>query len=167
MVKAQACIGTYHDLLKHSIPQKERMLKIVRAGYSCATEVASCLVKEHGYGGRLAHSIVATMVRMAREKGLKSYECTGELLDEAAAYLDVRRPGVDTETVRRLLDPEDFVRAHNNLGGTAPEENRRLLDKRAAQLDRAAERQGMRRDSVRSALENLDRVSAEIRDAVT
>jgi len=166
MVKAQACIGTYHDLLKHSLPQKERMLKIVRAGYSCATEVASHLIEEHGYGGRLAHSIVATMVRKAREKGLKSYECTGELLDEAAAYLDVRRPGLTTETVQRLLDPEEFIRTHRNLGGTAPEENKRLLDKRAAVLREAAERQSARRDRVRNALVTLDRTSREIQNAV-
>jgi len=162
MVKAQACIGTYHDLLKHSIPQKERMLKIVRAGYSCATEVASHLIKEHGYGGRLAHSVVATMVRKAREKGLKSYECTGELLDEAAVYLDVRQPGLDTETVQRLLDPESFIQSHHHLGGTAPKENRRLLEKRAGTLDQAAERQSARRERVETALRNLDRKSAQI-----
>jgi len=163
MTRAQALIGTYHDLLKHSIPQKERMLKIVRAGYSCATEVASHLIEKGGYGGRLAHSISATMVRKARERGLKSYQCTGELLDEAAGYLGVRKPGLDTETVRRLLDPEEFIRTHNRLGGTAPEENRRLLEKRAGQLAEALERQRTRRERVRSALESLDRASAEIR----
>jgi argininosuccinate lyase len=162
MVRAQACIGAYHDLLKHSMPQKARMLKIVRAGYSCATEVASHLIAELGYGGRLSHSIVATMVRQAREKGLKSYECTGELLDEAAVYLDVRKPGLDTATLRRLLDPEEFIRTHNRQGGTAPEENRRLLDKRAVRLAEARERQGARRGKVETALAEMDRISREL-----
>ncbi len=162
MVRAQACIGTYHDLLKHTLPQKNRMLKIVRAGYSCATEVASYLIQEKGYGGRLSHSIVASMVRMARQKGLKSFECTGELLDEAAEYLSVAKPGLETALVRKLLDPEEFIRTHSHLGGTAPEENKRLLDKRATVMADALERQQNRRTRVEDALKELDRISKEI-----
>jgi argininosuccinate lyase len=164
MIRARCCIGIYHSMLAHSIPQKERMRKVLRAGFSCATEVASYLVRERGYGGRLAHSIVATMVRKARERGWKSEQCTGELLDEAAGYLGVEKPGLDTATVQQLLDPDAFIRSHHHLGGAAPEANRRLLDKRKTTLAEAAHRQRERRRQVDEAFERLNAESKRIQE---
>jgi argininosuccinate lyase len=115
-------------MLDVAIPQKERMLKIVKAGYSCTTELAVCLIREHNYGGRAAHSVVATMVRNARCKGLKSYECTGAMLDEAARYLEMKEPGLTDEEVKKQLDPEEFVKTHTNLGGTAQKEKTRTQE---------------------------------------
>ena len=98
---------------------------------------------------------------MAREQGKKSYECTGELLDQAAEYLSVRKPGLDTAAVQKWLDPEAFIKNHNRLGGTAPEENARLLEKRRAVLGDAALRQQQRREGVKSGLQALDTTADE------
>ena len=76
--EAHMSIRRFENLLKHLCPQKERMEELLRGGYSCATQLASYLIKTKAYGGRLAHSIVATMIRQARGKGLKAFECTGE-----------------------------------------------------------------------------------------
>jgi argininosuccinate lyase len=156
--EARLAIRRFELNLKHMHPQKKRMKSIVRSGYSCATELASYLIKKKGYGGRLAHSIVATMVRQARMKALKSYECTGEMLDEAAAYLNVPKPGLSTEIVRKQLDPEEFLKTHTHLGGAAPEETLRLLKKRESVMAEAQQRQEQRRaqvDTAISALENM------------
>ena len=157
MVHAHLGAKLFDNMLKHTFLQKERMLKIVKAGFSCATELAAYLIREEGYGGRLAHSIVATLVRDAREKGLKSTDLTGEMLDEAAAFLDVRKPGLDTKTVQKCFDPEEFVKTHKHIGGVAPEENARLLKKRRVQLDEAIARQKDRRGRVREGLGMLER----------
>ena len=158
------CLGWFRSMVDHLLPQKERMKAIARAGYSCSTELATCLVKEHGYGGRLAHSIVATMIRQARTAGLKSYECTGEMLDAAAASLNVRQPGLDTPTVTRCLDPEEFLKTHTNLGGAAPTETRRLLALRKQRLAATKERQHARRAKAEGGLAELERIAAEIRE---
>jgi argininosuccinate lyase len=141
MTHARECFGWITNMLDNVFPQKERMLQLVREGFSCSTELAAYLIREKGYGGRLAHSIVATMVRQARVKQLKAYEVTGDMLDQAADYLGVEAPGVDTETVRQTLDPEHFVRTHVHTGGTAPEEARRLLAIRKENLAGAQKRQ--------------------------
>ena len=148
MVPARVCMGWMNAMLGSMFPQKERMLKIARSGYSCATEVASHLVKQKGYGGRLAHSIVATMVRDARVAGLKAYECTGEMLDTAAEFLSVRKPGLDTATLRRLLDPEEFIKTHVHVGGAAPQETQRLLELRKQSLADALRRQVERKERI-------------------
>lgn len=162
MVHFRECLSWFTNMIENLLPQKERMLAIVRAGYSCATELATHLIQEQGYGGRLAHSMVATLVRDARVQGLKSYECTGEMLDQAAEFLGVRKPGLDTDTVRHCLDPEAFLRTHTHLGGTAPQETRRLLDIRRGWLDEVRARHEQRRERIRAGEAKLEQQIADI-----
>jgi len=157
MAHARQCLGWMNAMLNNIFPQKERMRRLVRAGYGCASELAIHLVREHGFGNRRAHSIVATMIRNARVLGLKSYECTGELLDEAAEFLGEKPPGVGTETLRKLLNPEEFIRSHVHIGGTAPEETRRLLRIRRTVLDDARKRQDDRKARITAGDERLRR----------
>lgn len=159
------CVAWFRHMIDHLLPRKERMRTIARAGYSCATELASCLIADHGYGGRLAHGIVATMIRQARAQGLKAYQCTGEMLDQAAAFLNVREPGLDTATVRRLLDPEEFLKTHTHLGGACPAETRRLLARRRQVLADFDARQNQRRAKAEAGLAELERVAKTIRRA--
>jgi argininosuccinate lyase len=144
MNSARKCFRLFKYCLDHLVVQKDRMLEIVREGYSCATELVVRLVREDGCGGRLAHSVVATMVRQARERGLKSTECTGEMLDAAAEYLGQRKPGLTTGVVQECFDPVRFIHSHDGLGGTAPKENARLLKERRKTLDAALARQRQR-----------------------
>jgi argininosuccinate lyase len=156
MAHTLVCVGYFNGMLKNVSPQRETMLEYVREGYSCTSEVVTHMVKEMGYGPRRAHRIVATFVRMARERGLKAYQTTGELLDEAARFADERPPEIDTETLRRLLDPEEFIKSHSNTGGTAPDEARRMLAKRRKELEDVRQRQGARKARLEKAEELLN-----------
>ena len=148
---ARQCIQFFEAMVARLIPQKERMLEITRAGYSCATEVATYLIREKGYGGRIAHSIVATMIRQARVQGLKSYECTGKMLDEAAEYLGTSKPNLNDQTLQKLFDPIEFVKTHSHRGGTSPEENARLLQIREKTVKNARARQVARSNKITEA----------------
>lgn len=144
MMAARKCLRQFQYKLEGIVINKKRMLEIVKEGYSCSTELASYLIKNKRYGGRLAHSIMATMVRQARLRGLKSYECTGKMLDDAAEYLSQRKPELTTATIQECFDPVRFIHSHDNLGGTAPKENARLFRKRRKMLDEAIKRQSQR-----------------------
>ena len=151
MAHAMVAVGYMTNMFEHIIPQKDRMLEYVRAGFSCATEAAYHIVKESGCGPRRAHRIVATMVRLARERGLKAYEVTGELLDEAALFAEEQPPRLSTKLLRELLDPKHFILSHNNKGGTAPQEAKRMLHKRREELNSLAEKQESRRKKIADA----------------
>jgi argininosuccinate lyase len=151
MAHTQVCVGYYNGMLQNVVPQRENMLEYVRQGYSCTSEIVTYMVKDLGYGPRRAHRIVATFVRMARERELKAYETTGELLDEAARFADERPPEMDTQTLRRLLDPEEFIKCHTNTGGTAPTEVRRMLSERRDALEAAKKRQAERKEKLQRA----------------
>ena len=162
---AVAAMRYLGGVLAHVEPDADRMLAYVRNGFSCATEVAAHLVAKLGYGPRRAHRIVATMVRLARERGLTAPQVTGALLAEAAEGTEEPAPELGTETLRRLLDPEHFVAAHTGCGGTAPQEVRRLLAERAAGLRELRARQRERRRRVDAALADLHRGAAELASA--
>ncbi|UCF97440.1 MAG: hypothetical protein JSV89_20050 [Spirochaetaceae bacterium] len=165
MAHASLAMGYMRGMLQAIIPQREAMLEYVRAGFSCSTEVAYYMVKELGYGPRRAHRIVATMVRFARERGLKAYEVTGELLDEAAGFAEEIEPGLSTDTLRKLLNPENFISTHTNKGGTAPEEAKRMLDSRTVDLGTLVKEHDHRTNKVKDALLNLNRTIDEIIDS--
>jgi argininosuccinate lyase len=130
MANASYSISMFSTHLEFISPQKEEMLKYVKEGFSCATEIVVYMIKELGYGGRRSHRIVANFVRMARERKLTADQTSGELLDEAARFAGEKEPGINTETLRKLLDPVEFIKSHNNTGGTAPEEAKRMINAR-------------------------------------
>jgi len=155
MAHARVAMRNLGQFLAHCHPRKERMLQYVSEGFSCSTEVVVHLVKELGYGGRRAHRITATFVRICRERGLKADETAGDLLDEAAEFLGEDAPKIDTRTLRRLLDPAEFIRAHSNVGGTAPEEARRMLADRCEVMEGLKARHEKRNERVRTGEELL------------
>jgi argininosuccinate lyase len=134
ILHAEASMAYYNGMLRNILPQKENMLKYVREGFSCATELVVHMVKSLNYGGRRAHRIVATFVRMAKEKGIKACDTTSALLDAAAEFAEEKPPGIATEAIRTLLDPEAFIANHSNLGGTSPDEAQRMLEIRRSAL---------------------------------
>lgn len=159
LARAGVAMGYFRGMLGAVKPQREQMLAYARAGFSCSTEVAAHMVKALNYGPRRAHRVVATMVRLARERGLKAYEVSGELLDEAARFAEEREPGIDSDRLRRLLDPVEFVRTHDNTGGVAPEQTERMLADRRSTLESARERQRARKTK-------LEQAEARLQEAV-
>lgn len=151
----ERCIGLYRHLVPNVRPRPDRMWELLRAGYSGSVDLAIRIVKERGFGGRRAHRICCTMVRIARERGIAPWECTGALLDEAARICGDPEPNLSDEAVRHDMSLEHFHEGPCNLGDPNPEETRRLADKRREGLDEARGRQQGRRDRIEAAMERL------------
>jgi len=150
MAYAQVAMRNLGGFLEHCHPKREQMLQYVREGFSCSTEVVVHMVKRLGYGGRRAHRVVATFVRQCRERGIKANDVTGDLLDEAAEFVGQPPPRIETEALRRLLDPVEFIRTHNNVGGTAPEEAERMLAARRRLLGELISLHDGRKERIKS-----------------
>ena len=127
LIKAKSVIRRCDVLLRNLHVRKEVMLKHVKDGYSCMTEVVVYMVRELGYGGRRAHRICATLVRIARDRGIKAPELTGQMLDEAAKLCEEQPPNLSTSVLQKCLDPVEFIRTHKNTGGPAPSETERMV----------------------------------------
>jgi argininosuccinate lyase len=163
MCNAERAFGFFSGLLRTVEPDRERMLRFAREGYSATPDLVVKLIRERGLGGRRAHRICATFVRIAREQGIKACDATGDLLDEAARVADEEPPSLSTEEVREMLDPVRFVERHSSVGGPAPEESRRLIASRRQALAEARERHAERLARIERA---AARLAAEA-DAIT
>lgn len=157
LITGKEVIRRAEVMLRNLQTNPENMLRFVRDGYSCMTEVVVYLVRELGYGGRRSHRICATLTRIARQRGIKAPDLTGDMLDEAAHECGEKAPAMSTETLQKCLDPETFVRTHNNLGGPAPEETARMVAKRRKSLNLARARQQERHQRIADGRSRLQR----------
>ena len=155
MCHAERALGFFRSLLPHVQPDTERLLRLAREGFSAAADLAIVLIRQKGLGGRRAHRICGTLVRLARERGIKACDTTGDLLDEAARVAGEEPPGLSTDEVREALDPEAFLRRHNNVGDPAPRETLRLVAMRREALKASRGRQADRVARVQAAAERL------------
>jgi len=153
--ETERALDRWADIIASVQPNKEKMLQHTRDGFSGAPDLAIKLIREKGYGGRRAHRICAVFVYLARKQGLKPYETTGELLDEAAKVANEKPPGLTTVEVREMLDPVKFLERHNNVGDPNPKETRRLIAVRRTALAEAEKRQADRRAKLQTASERL------------
>jgi len=148
-------LGMWANILKNTVVNRERMLEIARQGYSGAPDLAIKMIRGQDYAGRQAHRICCNFVRLARERGIKPYETTGELLDEAARITGDPEPHLSTEDVQDAMNLETFFEKHNNLGDPCPSETLRMLKLRSADLEAARQRQAERRRRIEDARAKL------------
>jgi argininosuccinate lyase len=106
--------------LKVNVARSEELAGAHWAGTS---DLAAAIVREKDLPWRTAHQIIATLVRIALEEGIKPSEVTGKYLDRAAeAYPDYARPlGLETSVVQAAMDPRQMVNRRTLIGGPAPE----------------------------------------------
>jgi argininosuccinate lyase len=138
-----------------------KALMAERAGmyWATASDLASALVRERELPWRTAHKIVAILVRLATERGIAPKAVTPALLDEASnAY--IQKPlKLPAESLRRALDPLEFVKARTLVGGPAPATL-------AKELERAAKRLAADQEAHASARKRLDDAAAKLEGAI-
>jgi len=126
--------------IAHLQVNRKVMKQRAAAFWATATDVASMLVRERRLPWRTAHQIVAILVRLSQERGLRPQDVTTDLLDEAAVAHSGKPLGVPADALRAALDPVHFVNARTMVGGPAPSRLEPQMAESAARLaaDRAA-----------------------------
>lgn len=158
----QRALGIWSAILPDMEIYPERMKQIVKEGYSGAPDLAIVLIRDHKYGSRQAHRICANAVRMARQRGIKPYEMTGELLDEAAGLSDEPLPNLTTEKVQECMGLDHFFEKHCNIGDPCHRETTRLIEKRRKQLKESQQQQADRKARLQAGDNKLNAAIDEI-----
>lgn len=104
-------LRAFIEMMAGVVPNREQMRKAAAAGYPTATDLADYLTRR-GVPFRTAHDIVGRVVRHASEAGCDIAELS---LDDLRSY-----SGVITDDVYKVLTLEGSVAARNHVGGTAP-----------------------------------------------
>ena len=104
-------LRAFIEMMAGVVPNREQMRKAAAAGYPTATDLADYLTRR-GVPFRTAHDIVGRVVRHASAAGCDIAELS---LDDLRSYSDVI-----TDDVYKVLTLEGSVAARNHVGGTAP-----------------------------------------------
>lgn len=104
-------LRAFIEMMAGVVPNREQMRKAAAAGYPTATDLADYLTRR-GVPFRTAHDIVGRVVRHASEAGCDIAELS---LDDLRSYSDVI-----TDDVYKVLTLEGSVATRNHVGGTAP-----------------------------------------------
>ena len=140
---------------------KELLVRRAAAGYSTVTELADTLVRERGLSFRVAHAVVAAVVKLAESEGVGAGGISPGLVNRAAESVTGDPLGLSRDVISRALDPARFVEIRGLPGGPAPEEMRRALEERRAAHARSTFRHRQRAEKVRKRLRELDAVAKE------
>lgn len=100
---------------------KAKVNEHLMKNWTCATDLAGALVKESNLSWRTAHQIVSILVRHAEEEGIPAKELNNKMIEEAAMEHMGRRLTIRKNTIKRVLDPMEQIKARTLTGGPAPE----------------------------------------------
>ncbi len=114
------CLTAFSDMIPAIIPKRDVMRDATLKGYATATDLADYLVKM-GLPFRDAHEVVGKLVALGLEQQKDLSEISLEELQAASGLID--------EDVFEVLTLEGSLGARDHLGGTAPSQVRRAIDK--------------------------------------
>ncbi len=137
----------------------ERMAELASVGWITSSDLASALVKERGLPWRIAHQIVARLVRTCIERGISSRGITSELLDDMAERRTGKRLSLPQGVIDRACDPMECVIMRQLTGGPAPDELARQME-HCRQMVESQER------AVKAARGALERAEARLAEAL-
>ncbi len=124
------------ELLPEMRVNQELMEERAGAFWAQATDVGGLLVKEKGLPWRTAHQIVGILVRLSYERGRKPRDIDTGLLDEASMKYMGKPVELSKKSLKKALDPVEFIKGRTLFGGTAPHE----VLAQVAELRRALDR---------------------------
>jgi argininosuccinate lyase len=137
--RARRMLALLQEVLEGLTLNPVRMAQAAAEGFGSATELADVIARETGLSFRMAHNVVALVVRGALEAGRSADRIRSADLDRAAEALFGRPLSIPEAAVRQALDPAENIRARTVLGGPAPGNMQAMLAARRAALaeDRA------------------------------
>ena len=135
-LRTRRILALLEEVLAHITLRPARMAQAATEGFGTATELADVIVREAGLSFRMAHTVVAVVVREALAAGRHADAITAADLDTAAQGMFGQPLGIRPEAVAQALDPSENIRLRTVLGGPAPTEMARMLTARGEALAR-------------------------------
>jgi argininosuccinate lyase len=141
LIEAVKQIRLMNRAIDTLIVKKERMLDLARKGFSTATELAAVLYRESSVPLRMAHGIVAEVVRRMISAEKSPQEITPQIIGQVSKDLLGEEIELSEEVLRSSIDPVHFVAAHDSLGGVAPASVTTMISNRRDDLEAFRKRQ--------------------------
>ena len=122
---ARRSVSLFAAALSTAIFNTDLLAKRAGSDFITVTELADTIVRIEHLPFKTAHSIVARAVVLSSTYNERNI--VYESLQMAAQEIIKRPLSLSSDEVARALDPQQFVRVRNILGGPSPEETRRAM----------------------------------------
>lgn len=109
------------------IVHETRMREGLEGSWCTASNLADVIVRKTGLSFRQVHHVVARLVRICLNEGVRPSAVTVELLDRAARETIGKTIALEEQALRSALDPEVFVETRVTAGSVSPLEVDRML----------------------------------------
>jgi argininosuccinate lyase len=130
----------YLFVLPEMTIDRDNMLAAATSGWSAATELGNRMVLDHGLDYRTAHHILNNFINVSKKSGRAATDAHLDDLEAAATKVIGKPLGMSQETLRKSLDPKEFVQVTGSRGGVAVPEAQRMLAVRQQNMRENRER---------------------------
>ncbi|MEL7567113.1 MAG: argininosuccinate lyase [Dehalobacterium sp.] len=142
--------------------KKDRMDSMARDRWNIGSRLGDVIAAKTGMPFRLAHRIVAALVRYCVDNDIRPMAVTSAILDEAAIKAVGHPLGFDEELVKDTLDAMQFVKALRGPGSANPEIVLKTVAEAEFEIQDNAAWLATSRSKIDSARKKLDKAVDEI-----
>jgi argininosuccinate lyase len=122
------------DVIASSRFNKDRMLEIVTNNFATVSELSELIRQKTGGEYRTTHMFVGQMVQRLLDQGKNSQDLNREFINTVAEETGFPAFEISDAEIKKAIDPVEFIKVHNALGGTAPVEGKRMIGERLDRL---------------------------------
>lgn len=137
---------------------EEKMLEIVEKGFSTVSELAELIQRKSGQPYRVVHRVIGQIVNTMIEENKNLKDINPSIINKVARQAALPMFELSEEEVKKALDPIEFVQAHKSVGGTSPDEGRRMLRARDQISKRLSDEQKKRRQRVNESKNRINQI---------
>jgi argininosuccinate lyase len=130
-----SALAALRIVVEEAEPREERMLALVRANYSTATDLADALVRTRVLGFREAHHVVGAAVRLAMARNIPADAIDAALVAEAGREVLGRDLRLDAAAIAAAVDPVHAAEARAGTGGPAKSDMDRMRAHLTARIE--------------------------------
>ena len=139
------------------VVNRERALAEVNADYSTMTEVADTLLRYADVPFRMGHHYASEITTFGREHSKKPQDLTDAEFKSIYEKASGGQPlPVPVEKIRAALNPEDVVRNRKGIGGTQPDEVKRMIAESRTRLEASQKWLNARREALAKSKADLE-----------
>lgn len=124
---AEGTLTLMTGLLETLVVNVERMRELSGIFWSTASNLADSIVREADMSFRRAHHVVARLVKIAIEEGKMPQDVTSRMVDRASNEMLGFPLKLKEDTIRRALDPVEFINSRVTEGSVNPKEVSKMI----------------------------------------
>ncbi|MHA1143942.1 MAG: argininosuccinate lyase [Candidatus Helarchaeota archaeon] len=140
---------------------EKRMLELAGANFTTATDLIDLLMKKTGVSFRTSHEMVGKIVNECVKQNITPSKLTFSVIKPILEKKGKLNIIIDDKEIQEILDPREAIKKKAHVGGTAPQEVKRMISERKNKILEFKERNLSKKDKINFSLNELQKLVNE------